>query len=130
MQRPVARIGMICSLAAIIVSSADACVVWHHESVPPADSRAATKLPSVIRIVTAEGQTVTLWYAEVHGDTLIGERRGRYVTADSVRFAIAAHDVRRLDARRASLKRTALLVLGPPTVFVAIMAIMLPHGDQ
>ena len=88
-----------------------ACVEWRVETPPSAGSRAASRLPSRIRIETQAGQSMLLRDAEIRGDTLFG------LTADAARaqhpapVGIAISDVRRLEARRASPARSAGLAL-------------------
>ena len=89
-----------------------ACVEWRVETPPSAGSRAASRLPSRIRIETQAGQSMLLWDPEIRGDTLFG------LTADAARpeppapVGIAIADVRRFEARRASPARSAGLALG------------------
>ena len=89
-----------------------ACAEWRVEMVPPAGSRAASRLPSRIRIETQGGQSIILWEPKIRGDTLVGFTVGgaRGMRSAPVRVAIA--DVRQFEALRATPVTSAGLTLG------------------
>ena len=89
-----------------------ACAEWRVEMVPPAGSRAASRLPSRIRVETQGGQSIILWDPKIRGDTLIGftADAARGMRSAPVRVAVA--DVRQFEALRARPAVSAVLTLG------------------
>jgi hypothetical protein len=89
-----------------------ACAEYRVEMVPPAGSRAASRLPSRIRIETQGGQSIILREPKIRGDTLVGFTAGgaRGMRAAPVRVAIA--DVRQFEALRATPVTSAGLTFG------------------
>jgi hypothetical protein len=89
-----------------------ACAEWRVEMVPPAGSRAASRLPSRIRIQTQGGQSIIIWDPKIRDDTLIG------FTADGARrmrsapVRVAVVDVQQFEALRARPATSAALTLG------------------
>jgi hypothetical protein len=100
-----------------------ACVSWRQEPVPQSGSRAATRLPSEILVVTADGRTTTVRDPEIVGDSLIGSEAGRNDNARSIRLAL--RDIRELEARRPDAGRSLLMATAIGVGSFALFALLL-----
>jgi hypothetical protein len=116
------------SVLVLALLSPIACVSWRNEPVPAAGSRAAERLPSRVRIVTADGRSTLLWDPYLRNDSIIGTARGPH-RDDTVTVRIARADIRALEARRPSAGRSTLLALGAVAVFIALINVLAGGGS-
>ena len=87
------------------------CVAWRPEPVSVAGSRAAERLPSRVRIVTADGRSMLLWDPSLRNDSLIGTRRGSH-SGDTETVRVARTEIRSFDARRPSVGGSFMMFVG------------------
>jgi hypothetical protein len=107
--------------------SAAACVSWRHESVPQSGSRAAERLPSQVRVATADGRTTTVRDPRIIGDTLTGtEKCG---DGEKMPIRIALSDIRELESRRPDAGRSAAMALVVVFASLGLLAILL-SGEE
>jgi hypothetical protein len=94
------------------------CHTWQRRDVAQLQPAAAPTISGShpVRVTHAGGSKLVLNRAEVVGDSVVGE-----VGKRSERAAVAVADVRRLEERRVSGPRTALLVAGAAVAAFALL---------
>lgn len=122
------RRAMILTLALAVAG----CQRWYHVPVQPGEARVLGGGRSV-QVTRADGGVYTLIEARVQGDSLVGRYAGRVPAGYSPRVALALADVRRVEARRVDLARTAGAVVGSAVVVAlaalgALVVVVLTHG--
>ncbi len=97
----------------LTAASGAGCQVWHTQ--PPAQMT-ASRQTSTLRVTRHDGSEVILEQPKIRGDTIFGIVRS-YQSAGEARIPL--NDVRDVATRRFSVWRTATVVTGVATGFIA-----------
>jgi hypothetical protein len=112
-------------LPGLALASLTACVEWRTEMPPAMGTRAASRLPSQVRIETQSGRSVVLRDPEIRGDSIFGLTDDTPQTAGTTEIGFALADVRSFEARRPSPARSLVFGMGLTVgaVFLVIFAL-------
>ena len=118
------RRAQLLSLTVAVMCSVS-CVEWRVESPPAAGSRAASRLPSRVRIETRTGRSMILWDPQIRGDSLFGVADHVPRAGSPTLVGVAIADVQRFEARRPSPSRSAVFGLGIVVGTVLVLGALL-----
>lgn len=111
----------------LLVALSAACRTWRAEPLPVAGAPARA-IPSRVRATRADGSQVELARARIAGDTLRGERWEIDRSGRPAAVAVPLDSVRRLEARRVSVARTAAVGVAGAMVLVFFVGSVLEAG--
>lgn len=94
--------------ALMLVLTLAGCAGWHSESVGPRELLQGEKKVTAVRVTRSNNDKVELYDPVLVGDSIRGTPTERAIQ----RITVPLDDIRQIESRRASVGRTALVILG------------------
>ncbi|MEO6526264.1 MAG: hypothetical protein ABIP93_06540 [Gemmatimonadaceae bacterium] len=106
-------------LTCMLVAIASGCGTWHQRELPTSSTNTAVAGGRLVRVTLSNGMEVMLSSSRVIGDSLVGD-----AGSPPRRLALATSEIRSVEERGGSGKRSALLGVGIGIGVGALVAVV------